>query len=272
MIAALYGCTKPESADEGAAGSLTIKGSDTMVQLAQAWAQDFMKAHPEISVTVSGGGSNTGIAALMNKGADIANASRPMKPQEFAKAKTEGIDVKEVTVARDALSIVVNPKNPISELTLVQLEGIYSGKLTNWKQVGGPDMNIVANSRDSSSGTYVFFQEHVLHKGPYGRSVLLQTSNSQIADSVAQDVGGIGYIGLGYINDKVKDLMIKKDTNSPAVLGNLENVSNGSYPLSRPLFEYFAGEPTGAAKVWKEWVLGPDGQALVEKTGFIPAK
>jgi phosphate transport system substrate-binding protein len=269
----LAGCTKPRPDSNGAASaSLTIKGSDTLVQLAQAWAQGFMKTHPEISVTVTGGGSNTGIAALLNKGTDIANASRPMKPEEFDKAKANGIDVKEVVVARDALSIVVNPKNPVAELTMQQLADIYSGKITNWREVGGPDTNIVASGRDSSSGTYVFFQEHVLHKGPYGRGVLSQISNSQIASSVAEDVGGVGYIGLGYIDESLKDLKIKANDSAPGVAGNLENVKNGTYPLARPLFEYFVGEPKGAAEVWKDWILGPEGQKLVENLGFITAK
>ncbi len=252
--------------------TLTIKGSDTMVQLAQAWAQDFMKDHPEISVTVTGGGSNTGIAALMNKGTDIANASRPMKPEETDAAKTSGVAVQEFTVAQDALSIVVNPKNTIKELTLAQIKDIYQGKVTNWNQVGGPDMNIVVNSRESSSGTYTFFQEHVLKKEPFADQVMYQPSTSQIITSVSQDDGAIGFVGLGFVGANVKSIPIKKDASSPAVAANVKNVLNSTYPLARPLFEYTPGEPGPAAKVWLDWVRGEKGQKIVEDLGFVPVK
>lgn len=277
------GCTKPDeptttggttgpAASGGAKQQLTVKGSDTMVQLAQAWAQDFMKAHPEVSVTVTGGGSNTGIAALMNKGTDIADASRPMKPEEKDTAKKNSLDVKEFVVAQDALSVIVNPSNPIKELTMEQLADIYLGKTTNWKQLGGPDKNIVANGRESSSGTFVFFQEHVLKKKPFATTVLQNPATTAIVDNVSQDAGAIGYVGLGYVSDKVKAVPIKKDAGSAAVAGTVENVLNNTYPMSRPLFEYTGSEPTGAAKTWLDWVMGPDGQALVKKLGFVPIK
>jgi phosphate transport system substrate-binding protein len=174
--------------------------------------------------------------------------------------------------ARDALSMVVNPSNPIKELTLQQLADIYLGKTTNWKQLGGPDKNIVANGRESSSGTFVFFQEHVLKKKPYAATVLQNASTNAIVENVSQDAGAIGYVGLGYVNDKVKSLGIKKDAGSPAVAASVANVLNSTYPLSRPLFEYTAGEPTGATKTWIDWVMGPDGQKIVEKLGFVPIK
>lgn len=253
-----------------ASQALTVKGSDTMVQLAQAWAQDFMKANPNIKVSVTGGGSSTGIAALFNKSTDIANSSRNIKKEEIDKGKTNGVDAKEFAVAQDALSIVVNPSNPIKELTMGQLKDIFMGKIKNWKELGGNDANIVAVSRESSSGTYVFFQEHVLDKEPFAANVQLSPSTSQIVDGVAQDAGSIGYVGLGYVTDKVKAIPIKKDTTAAAVVGEVATVLDGTYPLSRPLFEYTSGEPTGTAKVWLDWVVGPEGQAIVEKLGFVP--
>jgi phosphate transport system substrate-binding protein len=279
VVAVLAGCAKPDgstasdSESNGAPkGRLTVKGSDTMVQLAQAWAQAFMTAHPEITVTVTGGGSNTGLAALANKGTDIADASRAMKPEEMDAAKKNGVDVKEFTVARDALSIIVNKSNPIKELTLAQLAEIYKGKITNWNQVGGPDKNIVANGRESSSGTYTFMMEHVLQKQPFGTGVLQNPATTAIVENVTQDEGAIGYVGLGYVSSGVKEIPIKKDASSPAVMGSVANVLNGAYPLSRPLFEYTAGEPAGAVKTWLDWINGKDGQAIVTKLGFVPAK
>jgi phosphate transport system substrate-binding protein len=282
LLAAFAGCTKPEEgggpagttgASGGERGQITIKGSDTMVQLAQAWAQEFMKTHPNIRVTVTGGGSNTGIVALINKGTDVANASRPMKEEEKRSAASRGVDVKEFVVAQDALSVIVHPSNPINELTMEQLKDIYTGRVTNWKELGGPDQTIVLNSRESSSGTYVFFQEHVLGKGvPYAKKAMLQPSTSAIVQNVAQDKGGIGYVGLGYVNETVKSVKMKKDAASSAVAANVEDVLNGTYPLARPLYQYSAGEPTGAVKTWIDWVQGSEGQAVVQKLDFVPIK
>ncbi len=284
LLGVAAGCAKPEEGNAGSGGSaggsqggsgksaLTIKGSDTMVQLAQAWAQAFMKAHPEIEVTVTGGGSNTGIAALVNKSTDIANASRPMKQEEKDAAKKNGVDVHEFVVAQDALSIIVNPANPVTELTFDQLKDLYTGKVTNWKQVGGPDMKIVLNGRESSSGSFVFFQEHVLNKAPYASEVLQQPATSQIVDNVAQDKGGIGYVGLGYVTARVKAVKIKQTASSSAIAGTVENVINKTYPLARPLFEYTAGEPAAAAKTWLDWVAGTEGQELVKRLEFVPIK
>ena len=272
VAAVLSGCTKPDSTGDSAAGAkqnLTVKGSDTMVQLAQGWAQEFMKAHPEISVTVTGGGSGTGISALKNKSTDIANSSRPMKDDE----KADVGDVKEFIVAQDALAVIVNPQNPISELTLEQIKDIYTGKVTNWNQVGGPDRRIVLNARETSSGTYVFFQEHVLGKDtPYASTALLQPSTSQIVDNVGEDAGGIGYVGLGYLNDKVKAIKVKKDAASPGVDATPENVLNNTYPLARPLYNYTAGEPSPTAKTYLDWVMGAGGQEVVSKLDFVPIK
>lgn len=268
------GCTAPKSGDRASKKqSLTVKGSDTMVQLAQAWAEEFMKEHPDFMVSVTGGGSNTGIAALMNKGTDICNSSRAITETEKSDARTKGIEIQEHIVAQDALAVIVHPSNPISELTMQQLRDIFTGKVTNWKQLGGQDRAIVLNSRETSSGSYVFFQEHVLGKGvPFADTAMLQPSTSQIVQNVSQDAGGIGYVGLGYVNASVKPLKIKKNEASPAVAPNEADVLNGTYPLARPLFEYTAGEPTGAIKTWLDWVRGPKGQEIVKKLGFVPVE
>jgi phosphate transport system substrate-binding protein len=279
-LAVITGCTKPDNtgttggtsgATSGSGGkqSLTIKGSDTMVQLAQAWAEAFMKKHPEISVSVTGGGSGTGIKALINKSCDIANSSRPMEEDEKQSA---GGNVKEFVVAQDGLSVVVHPSNPVNELSLAQLKDIYTGKVTNWKQFGGPDQKIVVNSRESSSGTFKFFQEHVLNKEPFANTVMLQPATSQIVETVAQDKGGVGYVGLGYVTSSVKPLKIKKDPASPAVEATVENVLNQTYPLARPLYNYTVGDPNPAGKTWLDWVQGPEGQAIVKKLDFVPIR
>jgi phosphate transport system substrate-binding protein len=271
----LAGCAaQPKEGSAGAnAATLSVKGSDTMVQLAQAWAEAFMKAHPDVRVSVTGGGSNTGFTALISKGADIANASRAIKPEEAESAAKKGVTPKEFVVAQDALSIIVNKANPVTELTMDQLKDIYTAKVTNWKDVGGSDAPIVLNARESSSGTSTFFQEHVLGKGtPYAATAMLQPATSQIVSGVGQDAGAIGYVGLGYLNDTVKAILLKKDAGSDAVAPTVANVVNGTYLLARPLFEYTNGEPSGTAKVWLDWVRGPEGQAIVKKLDFVPAE
>jgi phosphate transport system substrate-binding protein len=280
LLALVAGCNKPEQgAATGHAGgtpsgsSLTIKGSDTMVQLAQVWAQEFMKKHPDVKVSVTGGGSGTGIAALINKSTDIADSSRSIKDEEKQQITAKGGTLKEYAVAQDALSVIVNPANPVGELTLEQLKGIYTGRIANWKQVGGADQRIVLNSRETSSGSYAFFQEHVLGKGvPFAGTAMLQPSTSQIVNTVAQDKGGIGYVGLGYVNATVKTVKLKKNAAAPAVAPNVGDVLNGTYPLARPLFNYMVGEPTGPSKLWIDWVQGPEGQAVVAKLDFVPIK
>ncbi len=275
-VAIVSGCSAPKNGgDTGKMPpqSLTVKGSDTMVQLAQAWAEEYMKKHPEAQVSVTGGGSNTGIAALMNKGTDICNSSRPIKDAEKQDAAAKGIDIQEFVVAQDALSVVVNRENPVNELTMAQLKDIFAGTVKDWSQVGGTPGRIVLNSRETSSGTYVFFQEHVLGKGvPFASDAMLQPATSQIVQTVAQDKGGIGYVGLGYVTDKVKALKIKKDAASAGVDGNIENVLNGTYPLARPLFEYTAGAPSGVVQQWLDWVRSEEGQAIVKKLDFVPIK
>lgn len=275
----LSGCAKPEPGGSGtgrsgptSAASLQIKGSDTLVQLAQVWAEAFVRSHPGATVTVTGGGSNTGIMALIHGGADICNSSRPIAPSEVAAARARGVEPREFVVARDALAIVVHPGNPVTDLTLAQLKGIFTARVTNWREVGGPDETIVINSRETTAGTYVFFQEHVLDSEPYAITALLLPSSSEIVRNVAQDRGGIGYVGIGYVSDQVKVIRVRKGAASPAVAPNAQNVRNGTYPLARPLFEYTAGDPTKAERGWLDWVLGPEGQAIVTQLGFVPVR
>jgi phosphate transport system substrate-binding protein len=196
-----------------------------------------------------------------------------LKDEERETATKKGIEPQEFVVAQDALSVIVHPDNPLTEVTLAQLKDLYTGKITDWSAIGGPKQGVVLNSRETSSGTYVFFQEHVLGKGvPFAETAMLQPATSQIVQTVAQDKGGVGYVGIGYVTDKVKALRLKKDDASPAVAATVENVLNGSYPLARPLYEYTAGAPSGAAQQWLDWVRGPEGQEIVKRLDFVPIK
>ena len=258
-------------------GSVNIKGSDTMVNLAQAWAEAYTKEHRDANITVTGGGSGTGIAALINGDTDIATASRPMEPQEIEQAKAKGLDPQQFTVARDGVSVIVNPKNPVSKLNIDQLSDIYTGKVTNWKQVGGRDATMVVLSRDKNSGTHVFFLEHVVRKGnakgpqQYGSSVLMQVSSQAIADEVAQNVNAIGYVGMGYVKPGVhKALAVAPDASTEYVQPTAGNVLNGTYPIARPLYLYTPNPPAGAVKDFIDFVLSDQGQRIVSEQEFVP--
>jgi phosphate transport system substrate-binding protein len=275
----LVGCSlqQPTSGDEVARAAQTIenKGSDTLVNLALAWAETYMRLHPDTRLSVTGGGSGTGIAAMINGTVDIANASRAMKPEEVAAAETNGIAPVEFTVARDAIAVVVHPSNPVDGLTLQQISDIYVGEIVNWSQVGGEDRPIVLLSRESNSGTYVYFLENVIRLGDKGSGLLfspdtlLMPSSEGISAEVRQNPNAIGYDGLGYVTPDQKMLAVARDPNAPYVLPSVETVNDGSYPISRPLYMYTAGEPTGPVKPYIEWVLG-DGQTLVSELGFVP--
>jgi len=253
------------------------KGSDTLVNLALAWAETYTQLHPEVRISVTGGGSGTGIAAMINGTVDIANASRKMKPEEFAAAEANGISPVEFVVARDAIAVVVHPSNPVDGLTLQQISDIYTGKITNWQEVGGEDRPIVLLSRESNSGTYVYFLEHVIRLGNtesdllFSPDTLLMPSSEGISAEVRQNPNAIGYDGLGYVTPDQKVLAIARDASSPYVLPSVETVNDGSYPISRPLYMYTAGEPSGQVKEYMEWILS-DGQALVPKLGFVPLR
>jgi len=255
--------------------SIEIKGSDTLVNLALAWAERYMQEHPEMRISVTGGGSGTGIASLINHTADIANASREMKTEEIRAAEANGITPVEFVVARDAIAVVTNPSNPVSALTMQQISDIYTGKITNWRKVGGEDRPIVLLSRESNSGTYVYVLEHVIRMGErksnllFSPDTLLMPSSEGISTEVRQNPNAIGYDGLGYVTSDQKVLAVARDANSLYVLPSIPTVNDGSYPISRPLYMYTAGEPGGQVKTYLDWVLGP-GQRLVSKLGFVP--
>jgi len=258
--------------------SIQIKGSDTMVNLGQAWAEKYMQENPGDFVAVTGGGSGTGLSSLISATCDIAMSSRNIKDKEIALAKQKGINPFEIKVALDGLAVVVNPANPVSKLTLDQLAGIFTGKIPNWKEVGGKDEKIVILSREVNSGTHVYFKEHVLRKGnangkeEFAPGALLLSSSQAIADEVAGNSSAIGYYGMGYISNKQKHIDIARDEKSEYINPNIENVISGKYPISRPLFLYTNGEPQGLVKKFVDYTLSKEGQDIVIKTDFVPIK
>jgi phosphate transport system substrate-binding protein len=254
------------------AGEVTTKGSDTMVILGQRWAEEFMRTHPGTTLQVTGGGSGTGISALINGTTDICQASRAMSDAEKEKLRdryaTTGV---EIPVARDGLSVYVNANNPLGEITMDQLKQIFTGKVTNWKELGGPDAKIIVYSRENSSGTYVFFKEHVLKNADYTPRAQSMPGTAAVVNAVSKEKFGIGYGGAAYAKG-IKLLKVKKDAGSPAITPDLAHVQDGSYPLSRPLFFYTRNKPTGDIKTYIDWVLSPAGQAIVSKVGYFPVK
>ncbi len=274
LVLAMAGCSRQAQQ----ANSLQIKGSDTMVNLGQAWAEEFMKADPSVSVAVTGGGSGTGIAALLSGTCDIAELSRELKPEEIALAKGKGFTPKQVTVALDGLAVVVHPANPISQLTMDQLAAVFSGAVSNWKEIGGEDLPIVVLSREVNSGTHVYFKEHVLRgnqkdsRVEFAANALMLPSSQAIADEVAQNSGAIGYFGMGYITAREKALAVAMDAASPYVAPTIANVVSQAYPISRPLLMVTRGEAHGLAARFLDYVLSPAGQGIVERIDFVPVK
>lgn len=234
-----------------------------------------MHLYPEVSISVTGGGSGTGIAAMINGTVDIANASRDMKEEEIAAAQANGIDPVEFAVARDAIAVVVNPSNPVERLTLRQISDIYTGRITNWRQVGGENRPIVLLSRESNSGTYVYFLENVIRLGEkdsdllFSPETLLMPSSEGISAEIRQNPNAIGYDGLGYVTPDQKTVAVARDAQGPYVLPSVDTVNDGTYPISRPLYMYTAGEPVGIVKDYLDWILR-EGQALVTELGFVP--
>jgi len=259
-----------------AKNSIQIKGSDTMVNLGQAWAEKYMEKNPGDFIAVTGGGSGTGIAALVNSTCDIAETSRSMKGQEIALAESKGVEPVEHIVGLDGIAVVVNLDNPVDKLTMEQLRAIFMGMIKNWKELGGQDKKIVTLSREVNSGTHVFFKEHVLRrgveKGPeeFAPDALLMSSSQAIADEVAGNVNAVGYYGMGYISPKQKAVLVAKDEKSDYVYPSIENVISRSYPISRPLYIYTNGEPQGLVKKFLDFVLSKEGQDIVLATDFVP--
>jgi phosphate transport system substrate-binding protein len=260
----------------GATTTIENKGSDTMVNLALAWAQTYGQIYPNVQIAVTGGGSGTGIASLINGTVDMANASRQIKPEERAQAEANGIDPVEYVVAGDAIAIVVHPSNPVDGLTIPQLADIYSGKITDWRDIGGDDRPIVLLSRESNSGTHVYFLEEVVRQGLaddhtlFSPDTLLMPSSEGISAEVRQNPNAIGYDGLGYVTPDQKMVAVARAEDGPYVLPAVETVKDGSYPIARGLYIYTAGEAQGAVRAYLDWILGPEGQAIVREQGFVP--
>jgi len=255
------------------------KGSDTIVNLALAWAEFYQSEFPDVRISVTGGGSGTGIAALMNGTVDIANASRQIKPKEIETAQSNGIDPIEFVIARDAIAVIVNPENPVDKLTLGQISDMYSGKITNWKEVGGDDRPIVRLSRETNSGTHVYFLETVLRLSNkksdtlFSTTTLLLPSSEGIIAEVRNNPNAIGYDGLGYVPHDLKMIAIAEEPGGEYVLPSIATVNDASYPIARDLYMYTAGEPTGSVKVYLEWIITSDeAQGIVKELGFVPIK
>lgn len=250
------------------AATVTVKGSDTMVILTQRWAEAFMKKNPGIKVQVTGGGSGTGLSALINGTTDIATSSRPIKEAEAAKLKSlQKSEGTQTSVAKDGVAFYVAEGNPVSVLTVEQLKAIYLGDITNWKELGGPDARIVVYSRESSSGTYVFVKEHVLGGGDYAASAQTLPGTAAVVNAVAREKFGIGYGGAAYAKG-VKEVRIK--VGAEEVLPSPENVKSGKYPLARDLYFYTRAKPAGELKTFVDFCLSTEGQAVVSQVGYYP--
>ena len=260
----------PQSTASANEQSISVKGSDTVLPLAQAEAEEFMNESSEKSISVTGGGSGVGIAALIDGQVDIATASREINDNETQNAKKNGINPVAKTIAYDGITVVVNPANPVSNLTFDQVRNIYNGNISNWKDVGGQDKPIVAISRDSSSGTYKDFQTMAMNGDKYRPDVLAQSATGGIVSEVAQNPNAIGYIGFAYLDKTTKALSLDKGNGS--VAPTVETIKSGAYPLSRALLFYTNGEPTGLIKEFTDFVLSEKGQSVVKEVGYIPLK
>ena len=258
--------------------SMQVKGSDTMVNLGQTWAEKFMEKDPNDFVAVTGGGSGTGLSSLISGTCDIAMSSRNIKEKEIGLAQQKGINPQEIKVALDGLAVVVHPNNPVSKLTTDQLAAIFTGKIVNWQEVGGKSEKIVLLSREVNSGTHVYFKEHVLRKNDpnskeeFAPNALMLSSSQAIADEVAGNPAAIGYYGMGYISPKQKPVAIAGDEKSEYIAPTIENVISGKYPISRPLFLYTNGAPQGLIKKFIDFVLSKEGQDIVLATDFVPVQ
>ena len=253
------------------------KGSDTIVNLALAWAERYQTIRPDVQISVTGGGTGTGLTALVNKSVDIANASRQIKPEELDAAQKAGLNPQEFIIARDAIAVIVNPENPVQHLTLTQLSAIYRGEITNWKEVGGEDRPIVKLSRETNSGTHVFFLETVVRLGNkedktiFSADTLLLPSSEGIISEVRENPNAIGYDGLGYVTSEVKMLAVSSlKTPDVFVIPSAATVADGSYMISRNLYMYTPDVPTGEVKAYLDWILSPEAQQIVKDLGFVP--
>lgn len=280
MLLAFSACSPKPSQDNqtpsAPSTSIENKGSDTIVNLALAWAERYKEIKPEVLISVTGGGSGTGIAALINGTVDIANASRKIKQEEIDAASKNGSPPVEFVIARDAIAVIVNPENPVDNLTLQQISDIFSGKYNNWSEVGGEDRPIVRLSRETNSGTHVYFLEEVLRLGQkdnktlFARDTLLLPSSEGITAEVRENPNTIGYDGLGYVTADVKVIGVAREAGQPYVLPSPESVNSSEYPIARELYMYTAGEPTGSVKDYLDWVMSAEAQEIVTRLGFVP--
>jgi len=272
----LTSCAGSEGSEAPVTTTIVNVGSDTMVNLALAWAEAYHELHPEVSVSVTGGGSGTGIAALINGSTDVANASRQMKEEERQEAEQQGDSPVEHVVALDAIAVIVNPSNPVDQLSIPQIADVYTGRTTNWQELGGDDRPIVLASRESNSGTYVYFLENVVRLGDsdsedlFSPEALLLPSSEVIGLEVAQNPNAIGYDGLGYVTAAQKTVDVGVDQHGAFVPPSIETVNDGTYPIARPLYMYTSGEPTGAIKEYLDWIRSDEGQRIVAELGFVP--
>lgn len=276
----LMGCGRSAgttAVSSSAQQTIQNKGSDTLVNVALAWAEAYREIRPDVSIAVTGGGSGTGIASLINGTVDLANASRAMKENEIEDARANGVEPMEHTVAIDALAIILHPDNPVSELTIEQLADIYTGRITNWAEVGGNDADIVLLSRETNSGTHVYFLEEVVRRGDpnnkdiFAPQTLLMPSSVGITSEIRRNPNAIGYDGLGYVDAAHEKIVAIADTAAgPFVMPTVETAASGAYTLARDLYMYTAGEPAGAVGEFLAWILGPQGQAIVTQLGFVP--
>lgn len=267
-----------ENNSPASASYIENKGSDTIVNLALAWAEQYQGDHTDVRISVTGGGSGTGIAALVNGTVDIANASRQIKDEEVAEANSNGVEPIEFIIARDAIAVIVNPENPVNELTLQQISDIYSGKVQNWSEVGGEDRPIVRLSRETNSGTHVYFLETVLRLGNsddptlFSTDTLLLPSSEGIIAEVRQNPNAIGYDGLGYVPDDLKMIAIAEQEGGAYVLPSIPTVNDKTYPIARDLYMYTNGQPAGVIKEYLDWILSAEAQQIVADLGFVPVK
>ena len=281
LVLVVTSCARPQDSEGNAAGSsssgseqsIQVTGSDTMVNLGQAWAEEYTKTNPNAYIAVGGGGSGVGIAALMNGTADLANSSRAIKDKEISKANELGFGIKEYIVGWDGLAVVVHPDNPVNQLSILQIAEIFTAKITNWKEVGGDDLEIVLLSREVNSGTHVYFKENVvgsLGKGTeFSEEALLMPSSQALADEVTNNIGAIGYYGMGYLSPSQKPIDVSVDgvVFVPPTIGN---VLNKTYPIARPLHMFSRDNISAAAKAYIEWIMGEGGQAVVAAQDFVP--
>ncbi len=283
LLLGLWGCGVRQPAITGESGqaatsSLYIenKGSDTMVNLALAWAEKYQTIQPGLQISVTGGGSGTGLAALNNGTVDIANASRAIKPEEVEAIVAQGVEPVEYVVARDAIAVIVNLDNPIDKLTLEQVSRIYKGEITNWSELGGEDRPIVCTSRETNSGTHVYFLEEVIRLGNsedkniFSANTLLLPSSEGIIAEVRDNPNAIGYDGLGYVTEDVKVIALARSEEEEYILPSMETVTDSSYPIARDLYMYTRGEPQGELKTYIEWIFSGEAQQIVNNLGFVP--